>query len=74
MPLPALSGFGDLIPVATGVDEWELTIERLLQPESDTPERSGLRRAEARRHDWNVIVDEIARSLAQRLALPERRP
>jgi glycosyltransferase involved in cell wall biosynthesis len=74
MPLPALSGFGDLIPVATGVDEWERTIGRLLQPESDTPERSGLRRAEARRHDWNVIVDEIARSLAQRLALPERRP
>jgi glycosyltransferase involved in cell wall biosynthesis len=74
MPLPALAGFGDLIPVATSAEEWERTIERLLQPENDTPEQSGLRQAEARRPDWNVFVDEIARSLAQRLDLPERRP
>ena len=74
MPLPALAGFGDLVPVATSVDEWERTIERLLEPGNDTPTRSELRQAEARRHDWDVIVDEIARSLAERLELPERRP
>jgi glycosyltransferase involved in cell wall biosynthesis len=73
MPLPALAGFGDLIPVATDVDGWERAIERLLEPGNDTAARSELRQAEARRHDWNVIVDEIARSLARRLDLAERR-
>lgn len=73
MPLPALAGLGDLVSVATSVEEWERTIERLLEPGNDTPARSGLRQAEAKRHDWDVIVDEIARSLAQRLELPERR-
>jgi glycosyltransferase involved in cell wall biosynthesis len=74
MPLPALAGLGDLVSVAAGVDEWERTIERLLEPGGDAPARSRLRQTEARRHDWDVIVDEIARSLAQRLELPERRP
>jgi glycosyltransferase involved in cell wall biosynthesis len=73
MPLPALAGFGDLIPVATGVDGWEKTIARLLEPGADSAERRGARQAEARRHDWNVIVDEIARSLVQRLGLAEAR-
>ena len=74
MPLPALGGFGDIVPVATSVDEWERVIERLLAPGGDDAVRRALRQAEAKRHDWSVIVDEIARSLAQTLGLPERRP
>jgi hypothetical protein len=72
MPLPALAGFGDLVSVASSVEDWEQTIRRLVEPGSDSPARAELRRAEAKRHDWDVIVDEIARSLAQRLELPER--
>lgn len=74
MPIPALAGFGDLILVATSVAEWERAIERLLMPGDDDVARSVLRKAEARRHDWNVIVDEIALSLARTLDLPEPRP
>ena len=74
MPLPALAGFGDLVPVARGVEEWEATIERALEPGADSAERRAARQAEARRHDWNVIVDRIARELARRLRLPEPRP
>ncbi len=74
MPIPALASLDNLVSVATGVEEWERTIEHLLQPGSDSPARRALRQAEARRHDWDVIVDEIARSLARRLELPERRP
>lgn len=74
MPLPALGGFEDLVPLATTVDEWERVIERLLAPGGDDAVRSALRQAEAQRHDWNVIVDEIARSLARTLGLSERRP
>jgi glycosyltransferase involved in cell wall biosynthesis len=72
MPLPALAGFGDLVSVASGVEDWERTIRQLLEPGSDTRERGELRRAEAKRHDWDVIVADIARSLAQRLELSER--
>ena len=74
IPLPALAGLGDLVPVATGVEEWEAAIERLLEPGADAAEQRAARQAEARRHDWNVIVDELARTLARRLDLPELEP
>jgi hypothetical protein len=74
VPLPALAGFGDLVPVASSVDDWERTIGQLLAPGVDDAAQRSRRRAVARRHDWNVIVDDIARSLAQRLDLPEPRP
>ena len=74
MPIPALAGFGDLVSIATGVEEWEATIALLLQPGADSAERRAARQAEARRHDWNAIVDRIARELVQRLDLPEPRP
>lgn len=74
IPLPALAGFGQLVPVATGVEEWESAIARLLEPGADTAERRAERQAEAHRHDWNVIVDEIARALGRRLDLSEAEP
>ncbi len=74
MPLPALAGLGDLVSVATGADEWGRAIERLLAPGGDDAAASERRRAEARRHDWSVIVDEIARALGSRLGPPEARP
>lgn len=73
VPIPALAGFGDLISIAGSVAEWERIIEQLVGPGGDDTRRGALRRAEARRHDWDVIVDEIARSLARTLSLPERR-
>lgn len=74
MPIPALAGFGDLVPVASDVSGWEHAIARLLAPGGDDATRRDLRMAEARRHDWDVIVEEIARTLARRLDLPEPRP
>jgi glycosyltransferase involved in cell wall biosynthesis len=74
VPLPALAGFGDLVPIAGSVEEWERTIAQLLAPGGDGAAQRSRRRAVARRHDWNVIVDEIARSLARRLDLAEPRP
>lgn len=74
VPIPALAGFGDLVHVATDVEEWERAVNQLLATDDESAAQSELRQAEARRHDWNVIVDEIARTLARRLDLPERRP
>lgn len=71
IPLPALAGLGDLVPVATGVAEWEAAIARLLEPGADSAERRAARQAEARRHDWDEIVHELASVLARRLGLPE---
>src|SRR3546814_15625580 len=69
----ALPIFGDLVSIATGVEEWEAAIARLLQPGADAAERRVARQAEARRHGWNVIVERIARELVRRLDLPEDR-
>jgi glycosyltransferase involved in cell wall biosynthesis len=74
IPLPALAGFGELVRVAMGVEEWEAAIKQLLEPGADTAEQRVARQVEARRHDWNVIVDELARVLARRLDLPVPRP
>lgn len=71
IPLPALAGLGDLVPVATGAREWGETIERLIAPGGDDPASVERRQTEARRHDWSAIVREIARTLDLRLALPE---
>lgn len=69
IPLPALQreGTSPLVATAAGVEEWEAAIVRDLGPDADLPERRAARQAEALRHDWNVIVDELARVLVRRL-------
>lgn len=71
-PLPALVDAGDLVTVASGVDEWEAALARELEPAANTTARRAARQAEARANDWNGIVRRIARLIEQRLTESER--
>lgn len=66
-PIPAIAEVRSLVRVAHGVEEWEQAIAQELAPGADTPARRAARQAMARRHDWDSIVDEIARLITDRL-------
>jgi len=59
IPLPALAGLERHVTVARGPDDWERAIQRSLADSSNARGRAE-RQAEAHRHDWSTIADEIA--------------
>ena len=62
-----LEDFSDVVSLAAAPDEWSSAITAALTPEASAPERSAARQAVARRYDWDVVVAQIARTLANRL-------
>lgn len=75
--IPALEEFDGLVRLADGAAEWSRAIAASLEPDASSPERCAARQAEARRHDWDLLVSRIAdcmeQRLAERLAGSERR-
>ncbi|HEU4642467.1 MAG TPA: glycosyltransferase, partial [Gemmatimonadaceae bacterium] len=67
VPLPALVDAGELVTVASGVDEWEAAVARELEPDANAPARRAARQACARENDWNEVVRRIAELIEQRL-------
>lgn len=67
-PLPALRGSEHLVTIARGVDEWERAIRGQLEPAAMDDDRQRARQAEARRHDWSMIADQIATVIRERIA------
>ena len=65
--IPALEDFSDVVLLASTLDEWSAAIARALEPAANTVERRAERRAVARRHDWQLLVREIAETIARRL-------
>jgi len=61
IPLPALQGLECYVAMARGPEEWERAIQASLVGGSDA--RRAERQAEARRHDWSIIAEEIATSI-----------
>lgn len=63
----SLMEFEGVVSLAAGVDQWSAAIGDALRPQANGAERAAMRRAVARRHDWDVLVGEIARTMAHRL-------
>jgi len=66
-PLRTVQEFEDVVFVADGPAEWTAAIESALAPEANHPDRIAERRAVARRHDWDHLVDRIAATTARHL-------
>jgi glycosyltransferase involved in cell wall biosynthesis len=70
-PIRSVIEFGNVITIASNYQEWSDAIERALSPEEQ--DKQGRRRAErqrvAQQHDWDGLVDKIARTIARRLDL-----
>jgi glycosyltransferase involved in cell wall biosynthesis len=66
-PIRTLREFGHLIEIAETPSDWEAAIARSLRPDVLKPDRVAARRAAARPHDWSLLVDTIASTIAARL-------
>jgi hypothetical protein len=67
---PRLAAFGDIgqeVRFAKTTDEWSQALSASLSPEASSPRERELRRAMARKHDWDTIVQLISEAICQRL-------
>ena len=65
-PLPVLAAFGDVVRIATTVDEWIDAIDAAVR--EDTVELVGRRQAIARQHTWDDRVRTIGRHILDAMA------
>ena len=63
----SLEGFGDVIALASTPQEWLEAVEQALERQEQSLARVATRRAVAQAHDWDLLVDRIAASIAARL-------
>jgi glycosyltransferase involved in cell wall biosynthesis len=56
---------GELISLAESVDSWQQAIEESLAPNARSPQAIGRRQAYAGAHDWGLLVNRIAATLAE---------
>jgi glycosyltransferase involved in cell wall biosynthesis len=58
-PVETVLGFGHVVTLASGVDEWASALAAALAPEANTPAAVAARRAVAKDYDWTLLVDRI---------------
>lgn len=69
-PIRSVQEFRNVIAVANSRAEWSSAIERALSPAENSPRKRAERQKVAREHDWDAIVENIARIIATRLNMP----
>ena len=68
-PIRSVLEFSDVITMATSMGEWSRAIASALSEEERAQVRVAQRQRVARKHDWDGLVDKIARIIATRLDL-----
>jgi glycosyltransferase involved in cell wall biosynthesis len=68
-PIRSLQEFAHIIKLARTPDEWSRALHDSLAPAACSPAQVEARRSIARQHDWNRLVERIARTLCSRLGL-----
>jgi glycosyltransferase involved in cell wall biosynthesis len=66
-PLPSIEAFDGAVILANSSEEWSRAITRGLSPAENTPARCEARRHTASLHDWDLLVERIAATIAKRL-------
>lgn len=67
VPVPSLERFADVVSLARDPEAWLAALDDALSAEANTAERQAARRAVAQAHDWDGLVRDMARLLAERL-------
>ncbi len=62
-----LESFSPLVSLAIGADDWSEAVTQALRSEANTPQRIRERQSLARQHDWDVLVRQVAYTIARRL-------
>ena len=63
----SLEDFTEVVALAATLDEWSAAIAGALEPAADSVAARTARRGVARRHDWQLLVERIAQTIAHRL-------
>ena len=63
----SLEKFSNLVGLVETCDAWSEEIQKALSPEANSPQNKRVRQAVAQQFDWDLIVDQVVRTLAQRL-------
>jgi glycosyltransferase involved in cell wall biosynthesis len=63
--------FVDMVALANTPEEWSTAISNALDSELNTVEHRIRRQTVARKHDWDKLVEEIAKTMAERLGLDQ---
>jgi glycosyltransferase involved in cell wall biosynthesis len=66
-PIRSLLEFAPVIRLASTPDDWSTALSQAISPETVSIDQIELRREIARHFDWEIIVQNIARSLCDRL-------
>jgi len=66
--IQSIEEFKNVLTVVDRMGGWPAAIEDALAPAANSPERRRARQAVARLHDWNLLVDRMAKTMAARLA------
>jgi glycosyltransferase involved in cell wall biosynthesis len=71
-----LEDYSTVVRLAATPAEWSAAINKALEPTDNQPEKRAERQAIARLHDWDLLTEQVARILSERLGLqcPERSP
>ena len=67
--IPSLQAFKEVVLLASGPHEWSSMLTRALSSQENSSERRTARQQVAARHDWDLLVEKVAGTLAQRLGL-----
>ena len=65
----SLLDYTDVVSLVDTPEEWSAAISDALKPEANTEEKRAKRKEVAKRHDWNLVVQNIAEKIAQRLGI-----
>src|SRR5216683_328910 len=66
-PIPSLVAFRDSVRLPENAEQWTVAIAQSLEPMANTMESRAARQAVAKSHDWNILVRQIAQTMANRL-------
>jgi hypothetical protein len=69
-PIASLQQFREVVLLPDTSDRWSSAIAESLAPAANTAARREVRQNLARQHDWNILVRQIAETIAQRLGPP----
>lgn len=71
-PIRSLLDFAHVIKLASTQDEWSRALTESLAPDAVSTDQIQKRRSIARQFDWETLVQDIARSMCNRLGPPYR--
>jgi hypothetical protein len=65
----SLQDYTEVVALVDTPEEWSAAISYALGPDANTEEKRAKRKQVAQRHDWNLVVQNIAETIAKRLGI-----